>query len=171
MDIWDGLLCPFNCIYCYANAFRASLYTAFFDNSRTMGYRHCNPTYYKAEMDKMDVLRGKTFTEKQGLNGIYKAFALQMPVRMGIRFEDFLRAEAREKVSLEMLNYLADIEYPVMINTKADLVGRDEYVTALSRNPAAGLYTLRLLLAMRRLQSALSPERLHLKRGWRPYVI
>lgn len=138
MDIWDGLLCPFNCIYCYANAFRASLYTAFFDNSRTMGFRHCNPDYYKAEMDKMDPLRGKTFTEKQGLSGIYKAFALQMPVRMGIRFEDFLRSEAREKVSLEMLNYLADIEYPVMINTKADLVGRDDYISALSRNPAGG---------------------------------
>src|SRR5512146_936625 len=27
MDIWDGLLCPYNCLYCYANAFRASLYT------------------------------------------------------------------------------------------------------------------------------------------------
>ena len=28
---------------CFANAFRASLYTAFFDNSKTMGLRHCAP--------------------------------------------------------------------------------------------------------------------------------
>ena len=138
LDIWDGLLCPFNCIYCYANAFRASLYTAFFDNSRSMGFRHCNPTYYKQELDKMAALRDKPFDEKVQLSGIYKAFALQMPVRMGIRFEDFLRSEAREKISLEMLNYLADIEYPVMINTKSDLVGRDDYVEALARNVAGG---------------------------------
>jgi len=134
MDIWDGLLCPFNCIYCYANAFRASLYTAFFDNSKTMGFRHCNPTYYKQEMDKMGKLRALPFDKKKELSGIYKAFSLDIPLRMGIRFEDFLRSEAREKVSLEMLNYLADIEYPVMINSKSDLMGRDDYLDALSRN-------------------------------------
>jgi len=136
MDIWDGLTCPFNCIYCYANLFRASLYTAFFDNSRTLGFRHCNPDYYKKEMDKMDYLRGLSFDDKVKLQGINKAFALKMPLRMGIRFEDFLKTEGKEKISLNMLNYLADIEYPVMINTKSDLVGKPEYVEALSRNPA-----------------------------------
>jgi len=136
MDIWDGLLCQFNCVYCYANAFRASLYTSFFDNSKTMGYRHCNPTYYKREIDKMLKLRDLPEDEKVRLQGINKAFAYNIPVRMGIRFEDFLRAEAREGISLEMLRYLSSIEYPVMINTKSDLVGRDEYVEALSSNKA-----------------------------------
>jgi len=136
MDVWDGLLCPFGCIYCYANSFRASLYTAFFDNSKTLGMRHCSPDYYKKELDKMESLRSKSFLEKKELSGIRKAFALEIPIRLGIRFEDFLKNERRAKISLEMLNYLADIEYPVMINTKSDLVGEREYVKALSRNNA-----------------------------------
>jgi len=102
MDIWDGLVCPFACIYCFANAFRASLYTAFFDNSKTMGFRHCNPDYYKGELDKMQKLRSYTMDQKRELNGTNKAFALGIPVRMGIRFEDFLKKEERDGVSLEM---------------------------------------------------------------------
>jgi DNA repair photolyase len=133
MDIWDGLLCPFGCIYCYADAFRASLYTAFFDNSKDMGFRHCNPDYYKREMDKMLELRGGPV---DGLSGIQRAFAQDIPVRMGIRFEDFLYAEKREGISLEMMKYLADIEYPLMLNTKSHIVGMDEYVDALASNPA-----------------------------------
>lgn len=136
MDIWDGLLCPFNCLYCYANAFRASLYTAFFDNSKTMGFRHCNSDYYKKEMDKMGKYRLMSFAEKQNLSGINKAFGLNIPLRMGIRFEDFLKAEKKKGVSLKMLNYLADIEYPVMINSKSTLPAQDDYIDALSRNPA-----------------------------------
>jgi DNA repair photolyase len=136
MDIWDGLICPYKCVYCYANAFRASLYTAFFDNSKTMGYRHCNPTYYKAEMDKLLPLRAKSLGQKSEMTGIRKAFALDIPLRMGIRFEDFLRPEKKKGVSLEMLEYLAEIAYPVMINSKSDIPGTDPYVKALSENPA-----------------------------------
>lgn len=136
MDIWDGLICPFACIYCYANAFRASLYTAFFDNSKTMGFRHCNPDYYKTEMDKMGKYRVMSLEEKKNLSGINKAFALDIPVRMGIRFEDFLKKEGRDKVSLTMLQYLKDIEYPVMINSKASLPSEPEYLRALADNKA-----------------------------------
>jgi DNA repair photolyase len=135
IDIWDGLICPFACIYCYANAFRASLYTAFFDNSKTMGFRHCNPEYYKREMDKMLKYRTLSFEKKKELTGINKAFALDIPIRMGIRFEDFLRKEQRDGISLNMLEYLADIAYPVMINSKAILPGTDSYLKALSSNP------------------------------------
>jgi len=136
MDIWDGLLCPFNCIYCYANAFRASLYTAFFDNSKTMGFRHMNPDFYKMEMDKMLKYRELPMAQKRELSGINKAFALDIPVRMGIRFEDFLKSEKRHGVSLTMLQYLSKIKYPVMLNTKSDLIGTDPYVKALASNPA-----------------------------------
>ena len=91
VDVWDGLICPYNCIYCFANSFRASLYTAFFDNSKTMGLRHCNPDYYIKEMDKMAKYRTMSMKDKRQLSGINKAFALDIPLRMGIRFEDFLR--------------------------------------------------------------------------------
>lgn len=134
MDVWDGLVCPFKCIYCFANAFRASLYTAFFDNSKTMGFRHCNPDYYKREMDKLLLKRG---TDPHSITGdVQKAIAMEMPVRLGIRFEDFLKEESRQGIALTMLEYLSEQSYPVMINTKSALVAEDKYLEALSSNEA-----------------------------------
>jgi DNA repair photolyase len=134
IDIWDGITCPFNCLYCFANSFRASLYTSFFDNSRSMGLRHCNPDYYKRELDKMMKLRG---TDPHSVQGdIQKAVAMEIPIRMGIRFEDFLPIERKKHVSLEMMRYLACQDYPLMINTKSDLLQEEEYLEALSSNKA-----------------------------------
>ncbi len=153
-DVWDGLLCPFGCIYCYANAFRASLYTAFFDNSKTMGMRHCDPEYYKREMDKMQNLRRQ---DPHPLSGIKKAFAMEIPLRFGIRFEDFLRQERRAGVSLSLLEYLKETAYPVMINTKSDLVGTDAYVRALSENPAGAAVHITLLTSDDQINKDLEP--------------
>ncbi len=133
LDVWDGLKCPFGCKYCFADSFRASLYTAFFDNSKSIGLRHCNPTFYKRELDKLMKFRG---TDPHKISGHRKALAMEIPMRLGIRFEDFTFAEARKGISLEMLRYLAENAYPVMINTKSNVVGRDEYVRALADNPA-----------------------------------
>lgn len=154
MDIWDGLLCPFGCIYCYADAFRASLYTSFFDNSKSMGFRHCNSDYYKREIDKMLPLRKK---DPHSLTGIKKAFSLEIPVRMGIRFEDFLRQEKKAGISLDMLEYLKSIDYPVMINTKSDLVKEDKYVKALSENPAGAAVHITLITSDNRINKNLEP--------------
>lgn len=126
--------CPFGCKYCFADAFRASLYTAFFDNSKAMGLRHCNPDYYKKELDKLMNLRGK---DPHSIpSDVRKAIAMEIPMRLGIRFEDFMYAERKKGISLQMLQYLKDVEYPVMINTKSNLVGEDAYVRALADNPA-----------------------------------
>ncbi len=134
MDVWDGILCPFGCKYCFADAFRASLYTAFFDNAKTMGVRHCKPEYYIKELDKLMELRGK---DPQTVpKDTSKAIALEIPIRMGIQFEDFIVHEAKKGISLEMLKYLSSVDYPLMINTKSDLPGRDRYVRALSENKA-----------------------------------
>jgi len=157
MDIWDGLICPYNCIYCFANAFRASLYTAFFDNGKTMGLRHCNPDYYKSEMDKMDRYRGMTFDQKKNLVGINKAFGLEIPVRMGIRFEDFLHTEKKYAVSLAMLEYLKNIAYPVMINTKSDLVGTEPYLRALADNPAGTAVHITMITSNEEIAKKLEP--------------
>lgn len=134
IDTFDSTVCNFACAYCYANAFRASLYTAFFDNSKTLGLRHCNPDKYRTELDKMMGLRGKNPHDVKG--DIQKAIAMDVPMRFGIRYEDFLPAERKMGISLNLLDYLADNEYPLMINTKSDLVGEEKYVEALARNEA-----------------------------------
>jgi len=142
---------------CFANAFRASLYTAFFDNSKTMGFRHCNPTYYKQEMDKMDKYRGMGEAEKKKLSGINKAYAYDMPLRLGIRFEDFLKDEGKEKVSLEMLQYLKKIEYPVMINSKSGLPSEGKYLEALAGNKAKAAIHITLISNNDEILSKLEP--------------
>ena len=155
IDIWDGLLCPFDCKYCYANAFRASLYTAFFDNSKTMGYRHCNPDKYKTELDKMMVLRG---TDPHAVkNSVAKAIAMQIPMRFGIRFEDFLEEEKQYGIALQLLEYLADNAYPLMINTKSALVGESAYVKALSRNKAGTAIHITLISSDDKLLKSIEP--------------
>jgi DNA repair photolyase len=157
MDIWDGLTCPFNCIYCYANSFRVSLYTSFFDNSKTMGFRHMNPDKYKVEMDKMEKFRSYNKTQQMGLSGINKAFSLGIPLRMGIRFEDFLKNEKRDGISLEMLEYLKKIEYPVMLNTKSDLVGEVKYAKALGENKGKSAVHMTLISSDNRILKILEP--------------
>lgn len=154
IDVWDGLVCPYNCVYCYANAFRASLYTSFFDNSRSIGIRHCNPDFYKRELDKMQGLRGKDPHQYQDTR---KAFAMEIPLRLGIRFEDFLKNEKRHGISWELLRYLKETEYPVMINTKSDLVGEDKYVRVLAENPAKAAVHITLLTPNDKINRELEP--------------
>lgn len=156
LDVWDGLFCTYGCRYCFANAFRASLYTAFFDNSKTMGLRHCNPKKYKTELDKLMKLRGKNPHDVQG--DVAKAFAMEVPVRLGIRFEDFLAAEKREGVSLELLNYLADQSYPTMINSKSTLVATDPYIEALARNKGRTAVHITLITSDENLIRAIEPK-------------
>ena len=157
IDTWDGLLCPFGCKYCYANAFRASLYTAFFDNSKTMGFRHCNATKYKTELDALLLHRDKDPHSLPPGASVARAIAMGIPMRFGIRFEDFLDEEGEQKISLELLRYLADNDYPLMINTKSALVGRKDYVEALARNKAGAAVHVTLISSNNGLLSELEP--------------
>jgi DNA repair photolyase len=137
VDVWDGLACPYKCRYCFANYFRASLYTSFFDNAREIGLRHADPDTVWAQIEKS--MSGK------GDQALARAFALRMPVRFGIRFEDFLPIEAQKKISLNLLQRLQAAEYPVMINTKSDILARNEYIKALAENPAGSAVHITLL--------------------------
>lgn len=133
IDVWDGLQCPFKCRYCYADYFRHSLYTSFFDNSKDIGLRSCTEEFYKGEFDKLLPHSGESVS---GENSVINAIRLRIPMRLGIRFEDFTPAEKQKGVSLGVLRYLAAANYPVMINTKSDLVGEEEYLRALADNPS-----------------------------------
>jgi DNA repair photolyase len=129
-DLYDALQCPYRCQYCFADAFRASLYTSFFDNSKNLGLRSCNPSFFRPELDKLMKYRGK---RNEG-NELQRAIGLQIPIRLGIRFEDFLPIEGKKKICLDFLSYLRDEAYPVMINTKSSLIGREDYIKVLVDN-------------------------------------
>lgn len=155
VDVWDGLKCPYACRYCFAFSFRTSLYTAFFDNVASLGIRHCDPKYFKAGLDKLMLYRGKNPHDVGGAEA--KAIALGIPIRFGIRFEDFIAQEAKAGVSLEMLKYLADQSYPVMVNTKSDLIGEDRYVDALSRNKGKAAVHMTLITSDKKVLKDLEP--------------
>jgi DNA repair photolyase len=130
-DVWDGLKCPYRCRYCFADYFRHSLYTSFFDNSKEIGMRHCDLTEGKRQLD--DYLKDQN-TPVSGENEVANAFRLGIPLRLGIRFEDFAEAEKKQGISLDLLRYLAQAGYPTMINTKSALPGEDAYVRVLADN-------------------------------------
>lgn len=117
---------------CFADSFRSSLYTSFFDNSKNLGLRHCKPDLFKRELNKLMEGRGKTCSSNA--SEVQKAISLEIPIRLGIRFEDFLPIEGKMGISLEFLRYLAEIDYPTMINTKSSLIGREDYINALANN-------------------------------------
>lgn len=133
IDVWDGIKCPFQCKYCYADYFKHSLYTSFFDNSKSIGLRHCNPTEYKKGLDELFKHRGENTS---GENKVLNAIRLEIPIRLGIRFEDFPPIEAKKGIALNLLQYLSDQEYPLMINTKSDLLKEERYLKALTSNKA-----------------------------------
>ena len=131
IDTWDGLKCPIGCKYCFADYFRQSLYTSFFDNGKTMGLRHCDPLVVNAALDKLMAHRGEPLS---GNDEVVNAVRAGIPMRFGIRFEDFIHAEEKTGVSLAILQHLQHYSYPVMINTKSDLPGRGPYLEALANN-------------------------------------
>jgi len=152
-DVWDALRCGFGCRYCYADSFRASLYTSFFDNSKNLGMRYCKPDYFRPELDKLMAFRGIRGKGSE----IQRAIGLEIPIRLGIRFEDFLPVEKRMGISLDFLKYLADVEYPVMINTKSALVGQENYVRVLADNKAKSAVHVTIISSDDKVLKSLEP--------------
>lgn len=152
-DVWDGLYCSYGCKYCFADSFRSSLYTSFFDNSKSIGLRSCKPEYFRAEMDKVMKFRGKKINGPE----LPKAISLQIPIRLGIRFEDFLPIEAKMGVSLNFMQYLSDIEYPIMVNTKSGLIGREDYVKTLADNKGGAAVHMTMISSDNVLNKKLEP--------------
>ncbi len=152
-DVWDGLRCGHACKYCFADSFRSSLYSSFYDNYKDMGYRFCNPDYFKTELDKLMKFRG---TINYG-SEVQRAIGMQIPIRLGIKFEDFLPIEGKKGISLEFLKYLTEIAYPVMINTKSDLIGREDYVKVLSDNKGKVAVHITMISSNDKLNKRLEP--------------
>ena len=129
IDLYDNIKCPFGCIYCFANRFRASLYTSFYDNYKEVGIRSCSPDYFLPKMEKL-----LTASERSigGASPLTKGLAMKIPIRIGARFENMLYAERDRKVTLRMLQFLTENKYPVIVNTKSPLIAEDNYVKVLS---------------------------------------
>lgn len=155
-DVYDGKNCPYRCQYCYADYFRASLYSSFFDNTKNMGLRVCSPEYFKPELEELFKLRG---SKKETLSDVQRAISLEMPIRLGIRFENFVRGvEDKRRVGYEFLKFLAQNDYPVMINTKSDLLGEEDYLRVLSDNSAKAAVHITMISSDEKILKDLEPS-------------
>ena len=144
VDLYDGLQCPFKCRYCFADYFRHSLYTSFFDNSKKLGLRRCPDAHWQKEMDKLMPHRGE---KVEGENSVINAVRLGIPMRLGIRFEDFVPVEKKHGTSLRFLQYLSSIKYPTMINTKSSMPADDKYLEALAGNEGGAAVHITMISA------------------------
>jgi DNA repair photolyase len=147
--VWDGQVCYYGCTYCFANYFRDSLYTNFFDNV-PKGLRKADWPELEKALKWLASLRG---TDKPGARpslpagdvpAVIAAFRAGVPVRIGVRFENFLPQEKRDGLTLRVLRLLSELQYPVIIDTKSTLVAEDEYIEALASNKAGAVVQVSL---------------------------
>jgi len=136
IDLYDNIRCPFGCIYCFSNRYKASLYTSFYDNYKEVGIRACTPDYF---IPKMEKLLSASERSIGGASPLTKGLALKIPIRIGARFENLLPVERERKVTLKMLQFLADNKYPFLVNTKSPVIAEDAYLKVLSSFKGTGV--------------------------------
>jgi len=159
-DCYDAKACPFRCQYCFADILKATLYTSFWDRTEEMGIRSCPPDYFRAELDRHFEVVAKGLP--LNASDIQRAIKNRIPIRLGIRFEDFIYAERKNGIALAFLNHLKDRNYPIMINTKSDLPAEEPYLSALADNPSKAAVHVTLISADNRILKAIE------RRAWSP---
>lgn len=137
VDVYDGLICPYQCIYCFANAFRHSLYNNFSDNAQTVGLRQADLGEVRKFIE--GALSGRLKTSEA------RALEMGMPARVGVRFENFIPAERKNKTALKLLKMFAYYRIPVLIDTKSDILGEEEWIRALADNPSGAVVQFSLI--------------------------
>jgi DNA repair photolyase len=123
MDVYSGGLC-YQCIYCFAKLFEQSLYAAFYDNWELENVRTMSKEVVTKELEQ--VLGGN------GTGDVKKAIERRIPIRLGIRTEDFIPMEKKHKSALTAMKVINDHDYPMMINTKSTLLGEGEWFRQIS---------------------------------------
>lgn len=119
LDTYAG--CAFSCCYCFARI-RGG-------NIKSKKLRIANPESIITRFRNAQ----HSNAEKKGI--ITEYIQRRMPVHFGGMSDPFQSIEKNFKVSLTVLQYLAEINYPVIISTKSTLVGEEPYLSLLKSYP------------------------------------
>ncbi len=129
--------CSYLCKYCFQAQSIESLMTSFFDSENPMELRWASVEHTKKELNDVLSARGVEPDEREPMRGkcgsinetksLKKAVAQQVPLRFGTRSENFLPGEKEHKVALMSLKVIRDFNYPLIINTKSDLIIKEPY--------------------------------------------
>lgn len=114
-DVYMGF-CSYNCRYCFSLLHLESLMTAFYDAKEGQSVMRLRPASTRHIKEQLIGYLNGRFKD-----GIQEAFNRRVPVRLGIRMEDFLPAEKKHERAKLFLDILAEYQYPCMVNTKSDL--------------------------------------------------
>lgn len=171
LDTYSG--CSFGCLYCYSQKRGGN-----FDCSKINVANPC-----------LIINRFKSSLEKpKKCTGIISQYIRRrMPLHFGGMSDPFQNLEIKEKVSLEVLEYLCHIKYPIVVSTKSTLLSEDPYIELIKSNPNLivqySFSTLKESLSkvlepnclppQIRLESLkhLSENRIKTSIRWQPYII
>jgi len=141
LDTMMGV-CAYNCIYCFTALTVSSLMTAFFDSDKPLAPRYASPNYVAKYLDEVLNAKGVEPYERYGgskvcgstteTRSLKKAAAQRIPLRFGTRSENFLPREKEVGVALTALKIIKDHEYPLIINTKSDLLLEEPYFSTIT---------------------------------------
>lgn len=147
LDTMTGT-CSYLCRYCFTALTSSSLSTVF-DVENPFAPRYAKKSYVKEYLDEILTARGVKAYERSGtskvcgsttdIKSLKKASAQRIPLRFGTRSENFLPQEKSVGVALEALKIINDHDYPLIINTKSDLLLDEPYfsiITKMDKNVA-----------------------------------
>ncbi len=119
LDTYSG--CNFNCSYCFA---------------RLRGGNTSSKKLKIADPEKIIKRFKFAIKHPDTATGIVsEAIRHRLPLHFGGMSDPFQPAEKKSGVSLAILKYLCEINYPVVISTKSPLVAEKEYLDVLKSNP------------------------------------
>ncbi|MBU1067570.1 hypothetical protein KKE60_07260, partial [Patescibacteria group bacterium] len=142
LDTMIGV-CSYNCLYCFSALTFSSLSTSFFDSDTPLAPRYAHVGYTRKYLDEVLTARdaephersstaSKTCGSTTDMKSLKKASAQRIPLRFGTRSENFLPQEKEVGVALEALKVIANHQYPLIINTKSDLLLEEPYFKWIS---------------------------------------
>jgi len=142
LDTCDSGAC-FGCIYCFAVYTKSSLYTSWFDGNpwapRFPSIEHVVKTLREVLSARGVEPRERKRSKKKWcgsiteMSALKKAAAQEIPLRWGNRSESFIYPEKQKGVAAEALKVLNEFDYPLIINTKSDLVLEEPYFSRICK--------------------------------------
>jgi DNA repair photolyase len=118
LDSYAG--CALSCTYCFARI-RGG-------NANTSKIRFAKP---ESVINKFNNALQRP---EQNSGIVSELIRNRTPLHFGGMSDPFQPIEKKEKISLQILKYLASIEYPVVISTKSPIIAEKEYLAVLKQN-------------------------------------
>ena len=131
------------CVYCFSILTKSSLYSAWFDGNPWVA-RFPRKGYITEYLTDVLNARGVEPKERERLTkeakwsgtvgdvkALKKASAQGIPLRMGNRSEPFFHGERQHGAALEVLEAMNEFDYPLIINTKSDLLIEEPYFSKI----------------------------------------